>query len=87
MLDYSHNSLFVLASLAIALIAGFSGLSLTQGASQMSAPVRKIVVSAASVILGSGIWSMHFVAMLGLELPVAYFHLLKVIFLYQVLAY
>ena len=59
MLDYSHNSLFVLASLAIALIAGFSGLSLTQGASQMSAPVRKIVVSAASVILGSGIWSMR----------------------------
>jgi NO-binding membrane sensor protein with MHYT domain len=73
LLDYSHNSLFVLASLAIALIAGFSGLSLTQGASQMSAPVRKIVVSAASVILGSGIWSMHFVAMLGLELPVAYY--------------
>ena len=73
LLDYSHNYLFVLASLTIALIAGFSGLSLTQGASQMSPPVRKIVVSVASVILGSGIWSMHFVAMLGLELPVAYY--------------
>lgn len=73
MLDYSHNHLFVLASLTIALIAGFSGLSLLQGASQMSVPVRKIVVSIAAVILGSGIWSMHFVAMLGLELPVAYY--------------
>lgn len=73
LLDYSHNTVFVLASLAIAVIAGFSGLSLTQGASQMSVPVRKIVVSVASVILGSGIWSMHFVAMLGLDLPVAYY--------------
>jgi NO-binding membrane sensor protein with MHYT domain len=73
LLDYSHNHLFVLASLAIAVIAGFSGLSLVQGASQMSVPVRKIVVSIAAVILGSGIWSMHFVAMLGLELPVAYY--------------
>lgn len=73
MLDYSHNHLFVLASLMIALIAGFSGLSLLQGASQMTVPVRKIVVSIAAVILGSGIWSMHFVAMLGLELPVAYY--------------
>jgi len=73
LLEYSHNHVFVLASLAIALIAGFSGLSLLQGASQMSVPVRKIVVSIAAVILGSGIWSMHFVAMLGLELPVAYY--------------
>ena len=73
LLDYSHNTLFVLASLAIALIAAFSGLSLTQGASQMREPVRKITISAAAVILGWGIWSMHFVAMLGLTLPIAYF--------------
>ncbi|WGW02368.1 MHYT domain-containing protein [Tropicibacter oceani] len=73
MLDYSHNPAFVLASLAIALIAAFSGLSLTQGLSKMSETVRKIAVSASAVILGWGIWSMHFVAMLGLDLPIAFF--------------
>lgn len=73
MLDYSHNGLFALASLAIAFIAGFSGLSLTRGASRMSAPARKLVVVASAVILGWGIWSMHFVAMLGLDLPIAFY--------------
>lgn len=73
MLDYSHNWVFVLASLAIAMIAAFSGLSLTQGVSRMSETVRKITVSASAVILGWGIWSMHFVAMLGLSLPIAFY--------------
>lgn len=74
MLEYSHNSLFILASFAIALIAGFSGLSLTRGASQMALPMRKLVVSASAIILGWGIWSMHFVAMLGLQLPVLFYY-------------
>ncbi|CUH79469.1 MHYT domain-containing protein [Tropicibacter naphthalenivorans] len=73
MLDYSHNGFYALASLAIALIAAFSGLTLTQGASGMRAPVRKVVVSVSAVILGWGIWSMHFVAMLGLDLPIAFY--------------
>ncbi|MBS0125249.1 MHYT domain-containing protein [Thetidibacter halocola] len=73
MLDYSHNWLFALAALAIALIAGFSGLSLMQGASHMRVPMRRAVVSVAAVILGWGVWSMHFVAMLGLDLPLVFY--------------
>ena len=73
MLDYSNNGLFALASLAIAMIAGFSGLSLTQGASRMTLSARKLVVAASAVILGWGVWSMHFVAMLGLDLPIAFY--------------
>ena len=74
MLDYTHNPLLVIASLAIALMAGFTGLSLTRGASQLQAGRRKLVVSMAAVALGGGIWSMHFVAMLGMELPVMYYY-------------
>lgn len=74
MLDYSHDPRLVLASLAIAIMAGFTGLSLTRGASRLDVQRRKAVVSMAAVALGGGIWSMHFVAMLGLRLPILYFY-------------
>ncbi len=74
MLEYSHNPLFVVASLAVALMAGFSGLSVTQGASRLGSFERKLVVTASAVILGWGIWSMHFVAMLDLQLPVLFYY-------------
>jgi NO-binding membrane sensor protein with MHYT domain len=74
LLDYSHNFLLVAASLAISLMAGFTGLSLTRGASEMPIPRRKLVVAMSAVALGGGIWSMHFVAMLGLTLPVLFYY-------------
>lgn len=72
MLDYSHDWRLVLAAFAIALMAGFTGLSLTRGVSRRSVGERKVAVSMAAVALGGGIWSMHFVAMLGLQLPILY---------------
>ena len=74
MLDVTHDWRLVLASLAIALMAGFTGLSLTRGASRLDVPRRKAVVSMAAVALGGGIWSMHFVAMLGLQLPILFYY-------------
>ena len=74
MLDYTHNGWLVAASLAVALMAGFTGLSLTHGASQLDRPKRKIIVALAAVVLGGGIWSMHFVAMLGLQLPILFYY-------------
>ncbi len=74
MLDYTHDWRLVIASLAIALMAGFTGLSLTRGASRLPTQRRKTVVSMASVALGGGIWSMHFVAMLGLQMPLLFYY-------------
>jgi carbon-monoxide dehydrogenase medium subunit len=68
-LDISHNPLLVLASIAMVLMAGFTGLSLTRGASAHPVPRRKLVVAMSAIALGGGIWSMHFMAMLGLQLP------------------
>lgn len=73
-LDFSHNIWLVLASLCVALIAGFTGLSLTQGLSKVSVRHRKVSVALASIALGGGIWSMHFVAMLGLQLPILFYY-------------
>ncbi|MEM6659624.1 MAG: MHYT domain-containing protein [Pseudomonadota bacterium] len=74
MLDYSHNVWLVAASLAVALMAGFTGLYLTHGASQLDNQRRKFVVALAAIVLGGGIWSMHFVAMLGLQLPILFYY-------------
>ncbi len=74
MLDYSHNMLLVAASLAVSIMASFTGLCLTRGLSGLSYPQRKLMVAMASIALGGGIWSMHFVAMLGLTLPVLYYY-------------
>lgn len=74
MLDFSHDWRLVFASLAIALMAGFTGLSLTQGANKLPPSRRKAVVSMSAVALGGGIWSMHFVAMLGLQLPILFYY-------------
>lgn len=72
-LDYSHNPMLVFASLLVAMMAGFTGLSLTKGLSERNIMQRKVSVALASVALGGGIWSMHFVAMLGLQLPIMFY--------------
>lgn len=64
----------VAASFAVALFAGFSGLSLLRGASKLPVGKRKLLVAVAAFVLGGGIWSMHFVAMLGLQLPVLFYY-------------
>jgi NO-binding membrane sensor protein with MHYT domain len=73
-LDFAHNPWLVLASFAIALMAGFTGLSQARGLSRVPPGQRKLRVAMAAVVLGGGIWSMHFVAMLGLQLPIPFFY-------------
>ena len=69
MIEYGHNGLLVFLSLLVALVAGFTGLSLTKDPSSKSFSQRKIAVALSSFALGGGIWSKHFVAMLGLQMP------------------
>ena len=74
MLEHSHDALMVVGATVLALMAGFTGLFLTKGASRLPVPRRKLVVAMAAVALGGGIWAMHFVAMLGLQLPVLFYY-------------
>tara|TARA_B100001248_G_scaffold89216_1_gene65781 strand:- start:2746 stop:3873 length:1128 start_codon:yes stop_codon:yes gene_type:complete len=73
-LAYSHNHNLVILSLILAVVSGFTGFTVTQNLSAKTIAQRKISVSMAAVALGGGIWSMHFVAMLGLNLPVMVFY-------------
>lgn len=70
----SHNHLLIVASLVVVLMAGFTGLSLLRGASQLALAARKRTIIMAAIAMGTGIWSMHFVAMLGMELGVPFFY-------------
>lgn len=73
-LEFDHNLLLVAMSCVIALVAGFTGLSLTRNLARKSVTQKKVSVALASIALGGGIWSMHFVAMLGLQLPVLFYY-------------
>ncbi len=73
-LDYAHNPWLVAASFAVALMAGFTGLSMARGLSFVPPGQRKLRVAMSALVLGGGIWSMHFVAMLGLQLPIPFFY-------------
>ncbi|MEM9342173.1 MAG: MHYT domain-containing protein [Pseudomonadota bacterium] len=56
------------------MISGFTGLNLTKDLSSKSVSRRRIAVALAAVALGGGIWSMHFVAMLGLQMPILFYY-------------
>lgn len=73
-LESSHDFALILASLAVALVAGFTGLTLTRDLSKKSVPQRKVAIALGALALGGGIWSMHFVAMLGLQLPILFYY-------------
>lgn len=73
-LDVSHNTALVLASVVIAIAAGFTGLTLSKDLSLQSVSRRKGSVAMSAIALGGGIWSMHFVAMLGLQMPILFYY-------------
>lgn len=73
-LDVSHNAGLVVASVVVAMLAGFTGLTLSKDLSRQTMARRKASIAMASVALGGGIWSMHFVAMLGLQMPILFYY-------------
>ena len=67
----SYDPLLVALSILIACSGAYAGLQLARRIEPRRGPARKVMLSAAAVTLGCGIWSMHFVGMLALSLPVA----------------
>jgi diguanylate cyclase len=74
MVLYTYSIWLVLGSIAVALMATFTGLTLTRGISALPITLRQLRIVMAAIMLGGGIWSMHFVAMLAMrfDTPVAY---------------
>lgn len=73
-IDYGHNLWLVAISFVVSLVAGATGLWLTKDLSKKTVLQRKLSVALAAIALGGGIWSMHFVAMLGLRMPILFYY-------------
>lgn len=73
-IDYQHNYWLLAIAFLVALVAGATGLSLTKDLSKKTVLQRKLSVALAGITLGGGIWSMHFVAMLGLQMPILFYY-------------
>ncbi|MFK7870358.1 MAG: MHYT domain-containing protein [Roseobacter sp.] len=74
LLSVSHSGFLIAMSCVVALVAGFTGLSLTRDLSVKPVFQKKVSIALAAVALGGGIWAMHFVAMLGLKLPILFYY-------------
>lgn len=73
-LDVSHSTFLITMSCIVAVIAGFTGLSLTRNLSSKPMFQKQASVALASIALGGGIWAMHFVSMLGLQMPILFYY-------------
>ncbi|WP_448657749.1 MHYT domain-containing protein [Sphingomonas sp. CJ99] len=65
----THDAVLVLVSVAVAVLASFTALSLAGRMRAASGRSAQLWLGAAAVALGGGIWSMHFVAMLAYRMP------------------
>ena len=70
MLIVSYDPVLVVASVLVAIMAAYTGLRLASGLSQLDAATRKQEIAKAATALGGGIWSMHFIGMLAVQIPV-----------------
>ena len=64
-----YDPSIVILSVLIAIFASFTALSLASRVRATAGWMRRIWLATAALALGSGIWSMHFVAMLAFSMP------------------
>ncbi|KAB0643974.1 histidine kinase [Burkholderia latens] len=67
----TYNPLLVLLSLVIATLASYTALDLAAFISLLDKPrLKRAWLAGGAAAMGTGIWSMHFVGMLALSLPI-----------------
>jgi NO-binding membrane sensor protein with MHYT domain len=66
-----HDPWLVALSIAIAIQGSFVGLSLARGIDSDEGFRRRLAIAGSAITLATGVWSMHFVAMLAANFPSA----------------
>lgn len=69
MAHHHHNNALVFLSIVIAIFASYTALDLANSISLAKGKVLLLWLSAGSIAMGVGIWSMHFIGMLALSMP------------------
>ncbi|UGB29978.1 bifunctional diguanylate cyclase/phosphodiesterase [Metabacillus sp. B2-18] len=69
-LEGEYSPLIILLSIVIACLAAYTALSMNERIQQNSFFNRNVWLTLASIAMGLGIWSMHFIGMSALKLPI-----------------
>lgn len=70
MISVTYDPILVTASVLVAIMGAFTGLRLASGLRHLEPAARRPRIAKAAVALGGSIWSMHFVGMLAVNIPV-----------------
>ncbi|VVP47624.1 putative signaling protein [Pseudomonas fluorescens] len=70
MLVSSYNSLYVLFSFAVAILASYTALNMAGRVTRTEGIASALWLAGGSFAMGTGIWSMHFIGMLAFQLPI-----------------
>jgi len=69
-MHFTYNYGLVIVSIAVAIVGSFIGLVLTTDINTVKKSQRRVRLLVAALALGGSIWSMHFIAMLAVRMPV-----------------
>jgi diguanylate cyclase (GGDEF)-like protein/PAS domain S-box-containing protein len=70
----AYNHMLVLLSIALAIVASFAALDLAGRITSARGRTRIVWLVCGASAMGSGIWSMHYVGMLALSMPMPVFY-------------
>ncbi|ACC76112.1 EAL domain-containing protein [Paraburkholderia phymatum] len=70
MLQGSYNSLLVLFSLLVAVLAAYTSLEMAGRITTATGRTARLWLTGGAFAMGLGIWSMHFIGMLAFSLPI-----------------
>lgn len=66
----SYNGWLVFLSIAVAAVASYSALHIASRVAQSSGAKKKVWLLIGAMIMGMGIWSMHFIGMMAFQMRV-----------------
>jgi len=69
MVSVTYDPILVIASVLVAIMGAFTGLRLANGLRHLDPAARRPRIAEAAIALGGSIWSMHFVGMLAVSVP------------------
>ena len=71
-MDYAHNFTpwLVVLSVVIATLASYTALDIAGRVYSSAGRVKAFWIVGGAIAMGTGIWSMHFIGMLAMQLPV-----------------
>lgn len=68
-MDSTYNPLLVILSAVIAVLASYTALELAGRVTASKGLSRRLWLMGGAISMGTGIWSMHFIAMLAFSIP------------------